>query len=254
MAANHSYKAGAKTDQRCGSAQQCPSRLGDDWHPAPHLGSQTETDVTDFNHCVTLHARSYDKAREGVTRQDRRFCHQHVTLHARSYDNAREGVTRQERRFCHQHANRAQPQRGTHTAAFNGRKEAAALALSEPSEVWLLPVKFGAREVEALVDTAARRYFMLPCLASELNIFNVNLSHVVSFRVASGETVEVRAAAAKVAFMLGESWQYKTSATFLVTNIPCRVILGASWLWRETATWELRKKTATVGAVRAGEW
>ncbi|KAL8432737.1 hypothetical protein Efla_004406 [Eimeria flavescens] len=48
--------------------------------------------------------------------------------------------------------------------------------------------------------------------------------------------------------MVGESWQYKTSATFLVTNIPYMVILGAAWRWEEMATWDLRRKSLTVGA------
>ncbi|KAL8425872.1 hypothetical protein Efla_007745 [Eimeria flavescens] len=136
----------------------------------------------------------------------------------------------------------------TNPIAFRRRSETAALALSEPSQVWLLPVRFGACDAEALVDTVASWCFMLASFALEVLIPMVNLGHGVSSRVASGETLELRGAAGNVAFTVGEAWQYETSATFLVTNLPYRVTLGADSLWEEMATWDLRRKTLIVGA------
>ncbi|KAL8438916.1 hypothetical protein Efla_001502 [Eimeria flavescens] len=77
MAANHSYKVGAKSLPRCGSAQHCPSALWDEWHTAPHLGSPNRTEATNLNQTMTLYALSYDYTPAGVMRQNQRFCHQH---------------------------------------------------------------------------------------------------------------------------------------------------------------------------------
>ncbi|KAL8424250.1 hypothetical protein Efla_002868 [Eimeria flavescens] len=209
---------------------------------------------------MALYGRFCDYPRAGVTSQNRRLCHPHENrAQAVGGGIFRELRTRQ--RMPPENSNIAgtQAPKGILHAGFHSRVHVKKLHEDDSLQQtashatppwWRYPQALSRPSApDKRNETGTLALSELSQVGTRAEDFPImTLSHRVSFRIASGETLEVRAAAENVAFVVGESWQCKASATFLITNTPYRVMVGAAWLREEMAMWDPRKKIVTVGA------